>query len=182
MSLVKFRWVILISGWLWISCSPTIEREISKSTVFSQNHTGFYLFDPVSQKVLVDLNGAKYFTPASNTKIFTFYTSLRILGSETPALTYKTAGDSLIIWGTGDPSMLHPELSSNGVYDFLRESEKDIYFSSANFFDSPLGAGWAWDDYYYSFQPEKSPFPSLKRAPIATILPSALMLTASRPE
>ena len=148
--------IIIFSGLL--SCSPAIQREISKSSVFAQNHTGFYLVNPESGKVLVDLNGAKYFTPASNTKIFTFFTSLNILGDSVPALSYAQSGDSLIIWGTGDPSLLNPEFEQGNVYSFLRAFDS-VYFSPTNFHDDFFGAGWAWDDYMYSFQPEKSPFP-----------------------
>jgi D-alanyl-D-alanine carboxypeptidase/D-alanyl-D-alanine-endopeptidase (penicillin-binding protein 4) len=127
--------------------------------VFEQNHTGFYLFDPSTQKVISDVNGAKYFTPASNTKIFTFYTSLRILGDSIPALKYAIRGDSLIVWGTGDPSFLNRDLPESRIYDFFKNHWGDIYLSFENYYDESFGPGWAWDDYLYYYQPEKAPFP-----------------------
>jgi len=145
--------------WLFSACTPSIVRNISNSEVFNQNHTGFYLYDTTTDKVLVDFNGAKYFTPASNTKIFTFYTSLILLGDSIPALQYIETGDSLIFWGTGDPSFLHPDLPESQVSTFLGSQNKSLYYSDDNFLDDPFGPGWAWDDYFYAFQPEKSSFP-----------------------
>ena len=150
---------IVLVIWLFSACSPSIVRDISNSEVFKQNHTGFYLYDAEKDKVLADYNGEKYFTPASNTKIFTFYTSLRLLGDSVPALHYVELEDSLIFWGTGDPSFLHPDLPGSQVSNFLKSSGKELYYSDANFMDDPFGAGWAWDDYYYYYQPEKSSLP-----------------------
>ncbi len=154
--MVRLAFLVLIIG---ASCSPRPYRSITQSEIFSQNHTGFYLFDPLNEKVLIDVNGSKYFTPASNTKIFTFYTSLLMLGDSLPGLHYVETGDSLIVWGTGDPSFLNPDLPESKVFDFLRFSEKQLFVSVENFYDTPFGAGWAWDDYNYEYQPEKSPLP-----------------------
>lgn len=144
---------------LMSACSPSVVKHIRQSEVFNQNFTGFYLYDPVKQKILADINGNRYFTPASNTKIFTFYTGLKVLGDSVPALKYILREDSLIIWGTGDPSFLHPDLPAGPVYDFLVNSNKPVYLSFSNFHDKPFGPGWAWDDYMYAYQPEKSSFP-----------------------
>lgn len=124
-----------------------------------QDHVGFLLYDPSTGKNLIDYNGDKYFTPASNTKIFTFYGALQVLGDSLPALYYQEKNDSLIIWGSGDPTLLYDYLPQASVFEFLTSSTKDIYFSDANFFDTAFGAGWAWDDYAYSFSSEKSSLP-----------------------
>ncbi len=141
------------------SCSPRYVRSITESTIFSQNHTGFYLYDPSTDKIIADVNGAKYFTPASNTKIFTLYTSLNILGDSIPAFKYVIREDSLIIWGMGDPSFLNRNLSESNVYDFLRNRSEKIFLSFDNFYDKAFGPGWAWGDYLYYYQAEKAPFP-----------------------
>lgn len=108
---------------------------------------------------MADVNGAKYFTPASNTKIFTLYTSLNILGDSIPAFRYVIREDSLILWGTGDPSFLNRELPESTVYNFLRNRSENIFLSLENYNDAAFGPGWAWEDYLYYYQAEKAPFP-----------------------
>lgn len=150
---------------LWVcSCSPfsrqRMTKEIKSIEASLQDHTGFMLYDLDKKKVIFDYNAAKYFTPASNTKILTFFASLKILGDSVPALRYVTTGDSLIFWGTGDPSLLYKEVFNNyRVYDFFENTDKQLYFSTTNFHTSSLGSGWAWDDYSDYYSAERSPLP-----------------------
>lgn len=129
------------------------------SRVFSSNLTGFALYDPAEDSMIFARNENRYFTPASNTKLYTFYTGLKLLPDSLRALEYIVRGDSLIFWGTGDPSFLHPEFGNGKVYDFLNNRKEKLYFSDSNFQDKRLGPGWAWDDYNYYYQTEKSPLP-----------------------
>ncbi len=145
---------------LLCSCATTkIQKQLVQMESEFQDHVGFLLYDPVAEKNLISHNSDKYFTPASNTKIFTLYASLQIMGDTLPALYYEEIGDSLIIWGSGDPSFLYPWLPQTEVFEFLSQSDKHIYFSDANFSGHTFGPGWAWDDYSYSFSSEKSPLP-----------------------
>lgn len=73
----------------------TLEMLVDTSTVFNSNVTGFVLFDPETDSTIYSLNGSKYFTPASNTKLFTFYAGLKALSENLRALEYITRGDSL---------------------------------------------------------------------------------------
>ena len=132
---------------------------LKKSPVFSGNFTGFELYDPQADSIIYAQNENKYFTPASNTKLYTFYTALKYLPDKIPALKYITRGDSLIFWGTGDPSFLRRDLDDGVVYHFLKNTSKKLYFSDANFRDKDLGPGWSWGDYQYSYQAERSPLP-----------------------
>lgn len=148
------------------SCSSTkqlsksLHKQVEESVVFSKSFTGFALYDPVKKEWLANQWADRYFTPASNTKIFTLYASMTILGDRIPALQYQVKQDSLIFWGTGHPGFLHPDLpADSSVYLLFKEWTGPIFFSSSNFLDQRYGSGWAWDDYPYSFQPEKSPFP-----------------------
>lgn len=142
------------------SCiSQRIHKEVVQMENEFQDHVGLLIYDPIADKNIVEYNSAKYFTPASNTKILTLYGSLLILGDSLPSIYYKEIGDSLIVWGTGDPSFLDEKLAQSAVFEFLRQSKKQIYFSDANFKDHTFGAGWAWDDYSYTFSSEKSPLP-----------------------
>ena len=147
-----------------VSCSPISRGRLTK--VFNEteqrfnDHTGFVLYDIEKGQTVYDFNGSRYFTPASNTKIFTLYAGLKILGDSVPALEYVQRNDSLIFWGTGDPSFLYQELCvDSSVYKFLSGSESNIYFSDANFQTKHFGDGWAWDDYSSGYSAERSPFP-----------------------
>lgn len=146
------------------SCSPIsrtrLKRTFNATEQRFKDHTGFVLYDPEKDKTVFDFNGGQYFTPASNTKIFTFYTALKVLGDSVPALEYVQHNDSLIFWGTGDPSFLYKEVFHDStVYNFLSRNESQLFFSRANFYTTHFGEGWAWDDYNSGYSPERSPFP-----------------------
>ncbi|MGB5608758.1 D-alanyl-D-alanine carboxypeptidase, partial [Eudoraea sp.] len=125
---------------------------------FSNHFTGIMIYDPISGDTLYRLNSDKYFTPASNTKIFTLYTSLILLPKQIPALKYCDANDTLFIEGTGDPSLLHPYLNDSSVTRFLK-GFKNISLNQNNFTDNKFGPGWAWEDYDGYYSAERSALP-----------------------
>ncbi len=137
----------------------SVSRKLNQSEVFSHNHTGFSLYDISEHKTLLDYNANRYFIPASNTKLFTFYASLKTLGDSIPAFHYQISGDSLILWGTGDPSFLNPDLPKSKAFDFLKNRPEKLYFSNDNFTGSFYGNGWSWDDYNDYYAAEISGFP-----------------------
>jgi len=129
------------------------------SDTFRKTITGFMLYDLESDSTIYAENENKYMIPASNTKLFTYFAGLNVLGDRIPALKYTIKGDSLIFWGTGDPSFLHPDFGTKDVYDFLSSFEGNLYFSDSNFNDENLGPGWSWADYNSYYSAEKSPLP-----------------------
>jgi serine-type D-Ala-D-Ala carboxypeptidase/endopeptidase (penicillin-binding protein 4) len=156
--------VVLLCVFYFFGCSPAkrlgLRKAFEKTESTFQEHTGFMLYDIEKKASVFTFNSEKYFTPASNTKIFTFYTALRILGDSVPALKYIERNDSIIFWGTGDPSFLYRYAFSNGkIYNFLATAKKELYFSSSNFYATHFGPGWAWDDYNDYYAAERSPFP-----------------------
>ena len=159
------RWIIIVVTLAFLySCSPVSKGRLNKTFHSTEqrfkDHTGFVLYDPEKNQTLYDFNGARYFTPASNTKIFTLFAALKILGDSVPALEYVQRNDSLIFWGTGDPSFLYKEVFYDStIYHFLRSAQTDLYFSSANFHTTHFGEGWAWDDFNSGYSPERSAFP-----------------------
>jgi serine-type D-Ala-D-Ala carboxypeptidase/endopeptidase (penicillin-binding protein 4) len=160
MRIVCFLFLI---SWL-CGCSPLSKSALTRrfNTIEKglQDHTGFILYDPGKDKTVFEHNAAKYFTPASNTKIFTLYASLKILGDSVPALHYTEKTDSLIFWGTGDPSLFYKNsYGSNRVYEFLQNTTRPLYFSPSNFHTSAFGSGWSWDDYNDYYSAERSPLP-----------------------
>jgi D-alanyl-D-alanine carboxypeptidase/D-alanyl-D-alanine-endopeptidase (penicillin-binding protein 4) len=132
---------------------------VASAAVFNKAFTGFALFDPETGDMLDEYNADRYYTPASNTKIFTLYASLRLLGDSIPALQYSKQGDLLLFWGTGDPSFLNPDLQQNPlIFNFLASRTERLLFCPNNFTDTRYGSGWMWSDYPYLYQAEKSPF------------------------
>ncbi|GHB83740.1 D-alanyl-D-alanine carboxypeptidase/D-alanyl-D-alanine-endopeptidase [Persicitalea jodogahamensis] len=154
----KFLPVLLLtlSG---CSVSHYIHKEVKTSPVLSQHHVGISVFDPARQKTLASYQDDHYFTPASNTKLFSFYSALTALGDSIPGLQYQIQNDSLIFRGTGDPSLLHPDLPTSAVVDFLKNRPEKLVFSTANTDNPVYGPGWSWDDYNDYYQAERSPLP-----------------------
>ncbi|MDX5437270.1 MAG: D-alanyl-D-alanine carboxypeptidase, partial [Pontibacter sp.] len=120
---------------------------------------GFALYDPELGQMVVEHNADKYFVPASNTKLFTFYACLKLLDDKLPALKYTVRGDSLLFWGTGDPTFTHMDVKNTIAYDFLKNRKEKLYYIEAPFSSTPFAINWGWDDYNYYYQPERSVFP-----------------------
>lgn len=129
------------------------------SVVFNRSITGFILFDPEDGGTLYSQNADRHLTPASNTKIYTFYAGMKTLPERVPGLKYEVRGDSLIFWGTGDPSFLHLDHDDSTAFEFLKNRSENLYYSDSHFEDDLLGPGWAWGDYNSYYSAERSPFP-----------------------
>ncbi|HXG91593.1 MAG TPA: D-alanyl-D-alanine carboxypeptidase/D-alanyl-D-alanine-endopeptidase [Blastocatellia bacterium] len=118
-------------------------------------------------KVIFENNAQKYFSPASNAKLYTTALALDRLGADFRIKTslYATARPNLsgtikgnlIIYGRGDPTMaarlnggdyykgLEPlinQLTAVGV----RKIEGDLIADESYFVGPRLGSGWEWDD------------------------------------
>ena len=138
----------------------SLRFQLEANPLFEKIFTGFALYDPDKEATILESNADKYYTPASNTKIFTLYAASQILGDSIPGLKYETRNDSLFFWGTGDPTLLFPYISDTSqIIDFLKSRKEKLIYCPGNFDDDAFGAGWAWSDYYYSYQTEKTPLP-----------------------
>ncbi len=149
---------------LFTSCATTkIERQIGEnletSPTFRQGFAGFALYDPAKKEMLFSHNAEKYFTPASNTKLFTLYTGLKVLGDSIPALRYTEQNDTLFFTGTGDPSFLNPNLEESKVLSFLKDRDDTLVMVQPAYTDKQQGPGWSWDDYNSYYSAERTPFP-----------------------
>ena len=145
------------------SCSTArgLNREFDRALMeplASGQHTGILLVDAQTGDTLFTHNAKKYFTPASNTKLFTFYAALKTLPARIPALKYGFRGDTLLVAGAGDPSALHPEFMDRTALKFLRRHTL-IALANRNLEDAPWGPGWAWDDYDQYYSAPRSAFP-----------------------
>jgi len=158
------RCAMMLLTLLSVACSPVSKTSLNKKfrslETKLQDHTGFMLYDLEKRQELYAYQSQQYFTPASNTKLFTFYTSLMVLGDSIPALRYIEKGDSLIFRGTGDPSFLYRKtFNSSKVFDFLYASNLQLFLVDDNFFTTELGPGWSWGDYQYTYSAERSALP-----------------------
>jgi D-alanyl-D-alanine carboxypeptidase/D-alanyl-D-alanine-endopeptidase (penicillin-binding protein 4) len=136
-----------------------ILKLIKKSGVLKQHFTGFALYDLDKRKMITSQNEDLYFTPASNTKLFTFYAGLKMLKDSVAGLNYIERGDSLIFWSTADPSFLNREFREQKIVQKLAKSSKKLYWAKGLYKNEFYGVGWSYDDYNEYYQPELSEFP-----------------------
>ena len=131
---------------------------ITNDSFYNNQFTGVFIYDPVTKDTLYKLNSEKYFTPASNAKIFTLYSALKTLPDSVPTLKYSVVNDTLFIEGTGGPTFLHPYFKDSTALKFVSKYKKiGLYLN--NFNDDHFAPGWAWEDYDTYFSPERSGFP-----------------------
>ncbi len=151
--------LFLLSG-----CASTKKRITKKiadtlhSKFYDNQFTGFLAVDMQTKDTLFDYNSDRYFTPASNTKIFTLYTALQILPQKMPALNYVIENDTLYIEGTGDPTLLHPYFKDSTAIHFINK-HPNIALNLSNFQEKKFGPGWSWDDYHWYYSAERSALP-----------------------
>jgi serine-type D-Ala-D-Ala carboxypeptidase/endopeptidase (penicillin-binding protein 4) len=136
-----------------------ILKMLKSSVILNDHFSGFSLFDLGKRKMITGQNQDKYFTPASNTKLFTFYAGLMLLKDSIAGLQYAERGDSLIFWGTADPSFLDPQFKEQSVLLKLKASGKKIYRAKGVFKEDFYGTGWTYDDYNEYYQPEMTDLP-----------------------
>lgn len=135
-------------------------KDYLDSDFYKAQFTGFYLYDPATGEVLENYNGDKYFTPASNVKIFTLYGGMKVLSDSIPAMKYEYKNGDLYIEGTGDPTFLNPNYKGfTKVLDFLKNHPGEIYLHWGVFEGPRMGVGWAWEDYEKHYAPERSELP-----------------------
>ena len=136
-----------------------LEEQFAQSKILPTYHYGFSLYDMDEGKYVFGKHENNHFTPASNTKVFTLFSSLKNLGDSIAGIHYVERGDSLIFWGTGDPTFLHPELDTRVVYNFLKNSDKKLYYATQPSEEPAYRNGWSIEDFQYYYQPEISVFP-----------------------
>ena len=159
---------------IFAACSPNkiiarkVSNEFKNSSIIRQYHTGFALYDKDKKEMIFEKDAHTYFTPASNTKLFTFYAGLKLIPDSIPSLRYVERGDSLIFWGTGDPSFLQAELKGTKALDFLKNSTKKLFYSPGRYTGNFYGNGWQWDDYNDYYQPEMNELPIMDNMILVT--------------
>ncbi len=150
---------------LLASCAPSryinqsARKEILDNKLFAAAHTGISIYNAEDNKYLYNYQGDKYFVPASNTKIFSLYAGLKYLGDSLAGIRYRETADSLVIYPTGDPTLLHEQFSRQPVIDLLKRTAKTIAIDTSRWQEQAFGRGWAWDDYSSDYMAERSALP-----------------------
>ena len=137
-----------------------MDKLLLQSPIFARHLYGFMLYDPNGKLTLFQKDADKFFTPASNTKIFTLYTTLKVLKDSLPVLRYTQDGGFTVFQGMGNPMFLNPLFPQDSVaWKFLMQEKKYLAFSASNYKDDRFGNGWAWNDFRDDYQAEKGSFP-----------------------
>lgn len=137
-----------------------LDKLAGQSPIFARHLYGFMLYDPTGKLTLFQKDADKFFTPASNTKIFTLYTTLKVLKDSLPVLRYTQDGNFTIFQGMGNAMFLNPMFPQDSVaWKFLNQEKKQLAFSVGNYKDQRFGDGWAWNDFRDDYSAEKGAFP-----------------------
>ena len=92
----SFPIVSVCVTFLFILSACSVQKQIAKSAkdvvldvkALKTAHIGISIFDPAANKYLYNYQGDKYFVPASNTKLSTFYAAMKYLGDSLVGLRY----------------------------------------------------------------------------------------------
>lgn len=159
--------VFLLSNCKSTQVSKTLSSKLSAS-FYDTQFTGLMVYNPRTKDTVYKYNADKYFTPASNTKIFTLFTALHFLPEKIPAFKYHIDNDTIMIRGTGDPTFLHPFFKDSTAIKMIGDY-KNVQLIINNLSDAKFGPGWAWEDYDTYFSPERSSFPMYGNVVTVTI-------------
>lgn len=129
-----------------------------KDSVISSGHIGISIFEPATDKYWYNLNAAKYFTPASNTKLFSLYAGLKYLGDSLIAARYWADENKLFILPAGDPTFLHPDFNKQPLLDLMKATGDTIFVYLKDNIPT-YGQGWTWGDFDQSYVAERTMLP-----------------------
>lgn len=155
--LFSFLIVLLFANCKAVKLTKTLTKKVNTS-FYDNQFTGIYIYDVKVDKVVYNHNGEKYFTPASNTKIFTLFTALTMLSDSIPAFKYAINKDTITIQGTGDPTFLHNYFKDSTALKMVGRYAK-VKVITDNISDKRYAPGWAWEDFDSYFSAERSAFP-----------------------
>lgn len=147
------------------ACSPSAymaklaERQVLGQPSFKTAHTGISIYDVATGRYLYNYQGEKYFVPASNTKIFTLYAGLKYVKDSLAAIRFEETPDTLFIYPTADPTLLHPDFEEQPLIKKLQNTSKKVVAVNDQWQEQALGPGWSWNDYSETYMVERSSMP-----------------------
>ena len=137
--------------------SKKIDRWVSKNENLKSSVVSIAIKQLNKDKKISGVRFNTSMTPASNIKILTILGSL-ILGDTIPSIKYKITNDTLRISPTGYPFIAHPKYDDEDLESFIKDFNHIVYHKP-NIDLNKYGPAWAWDDFKYYFQAERSEMP-----------------------
>ena len=137
--------------------SKKIDRWISKNENLKSSVVSIAIKQLNKDKKISGVGFNTSMTPASNIKILTVLGSLTS-GDTIPSIKYKISNDTLRISSTGYPFIAHPKYDDEDLETFIK-SFNHIVYHKPNIDLTKYGPAWAWDDFKYYFQAERSEMP-----------------------
>ena len=137
--------------------SKKIDRWVSKNENLKNSVVSIAIKELNKNKKIRGININTFMTPASNIKILTVFGSISA-GDTIPSIKYKISNDTLKISSTGYPFIAHPKYDDEDLEKFIKSFNHIVYHKP--FTDlTKYGPAWAWDDFKYYFQAERSEMP-----------------------
>ena len=137
--------------------SKKIDRWISKNENLKSSVVSIAIKQLNKDKKISGVRFNTLMTPASNIKILTVLGSLTS-GDTIPSIKYKISNDTLRISSTGYPLIAHPKYDDEDLESFIKPFNHIVYHKP-NIDLTKYGPAWAWDDFKYYFQAERSEMP-----------------------
>jgi len=137
--------------------SKKIDRWVSKNENLKNSVVSIAVKQLDKKKKISGININTFMTPASNTKILTVFGSISA-GDTIPSIKYRISNDTLRISPTGYPFIAHPKYDDADLEKFIKSFSHIVYHKPSSDLDK-YGPAWAWDDFKYYFQAERSEMP-----------------------
>ena len=137
--------------------SKKIDRWVSKNENLKNSVVSIAIKQLNKDKKIRGININTFMTPASNTKILTVFGSISA-GDTIPSIKYKISNDTLRISSTGYPFIAHPKYDDEDLEKFINSFNHIVYHKPIIDL-TKYGPAWAWDDFKYYFQAERSEMP-----------------------
>jgi D-alanyl-D-alanine carboxypeptidase/D-alanyl-D-alanine-endopeptidase (penicillin-binding protein 4) len=137
--------------------SKKIDRWVSKNENLKNSIVSIAVKRLDKKKKISGININTFMTPASNTKILTVLGSISA-GDTIPSIKYRISKDTLRISPTGYPFIAHPKYDDADLEKFIKSFSHIVYHKPSSDIDK-YGPAWAWDDFKYYFQAERSEMP-----------------------
>ena len=137
--------------------SKKIDRWVSKNENLKNSVVSIAVKQLDKKKKISGVNINTFMTPASNTKILTVFGSISA-GDTIPSIKYRISSDTLRISPTGYPFIAHPKYDDADLEKFIKSFSHIVYHKPSSDLYK-YGPAWAWDDFKYYFQAERSEMP-----------------------